>query len=158
MKKKSKVKVFRIFISLSACLVGLVFMLILDVFADAVHEEKVVEQIGQLVLKRAETMNDYYIGELEYIHAEEILRDFETGDLLEDDLENLKIWEHTDIDTVNDAEIIQVTLKEETSDFISANIIVSWNVSGLDGNTDFKNNYVTICEKSGKTLKLSQFF
>ena len=158
MKRESTVKVFRIFISLSACLAGLVFMLILDVCADAVHDEKVMEQIGQLVLKRAETMNDYYIGELEYIHAEEILRDFETGDLLEDDLENLKAWEHTDIDTVNDAEIVQVTLMEDNPDFLSASIIVSWNVSGLDGNTDFKNNYVTICEKSGNTLKLSQFF
>ena len=158
MKKKSKVKVFRIFISLSACLVGLVFMLILDVCADAVHEEKVVEQIGQLVLKRAETMNDYYIGELEYIHAEEILRDFETGDLLEDDLENLKVWEHTDIDTVNDAEIVQVTLVEDNPDFLSASVIVSWNVSGLDGDAIFESTYETKCEKSGKTLKLSQFF
>ncbi len=158
MKKKSKVKVFRIFISLSACLAGLVFMLILDVCADAVHEEKVMEEIGQLVLKRAETMNDYYIGELEYIHAEEILRDFETGDLLEDDLENLKIWEHTDIDTVNDVEIVQVTLVEDNPDFLSASVIVSWNVSGLDGDADFKSTYKTKCEKSGKTLKLSQFF
>ena len=158
MKKKSKVKVFRIFISLSACLAGLVFMLILDVCADAVHDEKVVEQIGQLVLKRAETMNDYYIGELEYIHAEEILRDFETGDLLEDDLENLKIWEHTDIDTVNDVEIVQVTLMEDNPDFLTASVIVSWNVSGLDGDAVFESTYETKCEKSGKTLKLSQFF
>ena len=158
MKKKSKVKVFRIFISLSACLAGLVFMLILDVCADAVHDEKVMEEIGQLVLKRAETMNDYYIGELEYIHAEEILRDFETGDLLEDDLENLKVWEHTDIDTVNDAEIVQVTLVEDNPDFLSASVIVSWNVSGLDGDAVFESTYKTKCEKSGKTLKLSQFF
>ena len=158
MKKKSKVKVFRIFISLSACLTGLVFMLILDVCADAVHDEKVMEEIGQLVLKRAETMNDYYIGELEYIHAEEILRDFETGDLLEDDLENLKVWEHTDIDTVNDAEIVQVTLVEDNPDFLSASVIVSWNVSGLDGDAVFESTYKTKCEKSGKTLKLSQFF
>ena len=158
MKKKSTVKVFRIFISFSACLTGLVFMLILDVCADAVHDEKVMEEIGQLVLKRAETMNDYYIGELEYIHAEEILRDFETGDLLEDELENLKIWEHTDIDTVNDAEIVQVTLVEDNPDFLSASVTVSWNVSGLDGDAVFEGTYETKCEKSGKTLKLSQFF
>ena len=158
MKKNSRAKVFRIFVSLSACLVGLFFMFILDACADAVYDEKIMEQIGQLVLKRAETMNDYYIGELEYIHAEEILRDFETGGLLEDDLMNLKAWEHTDIDTVNDAEIVQVTLTEENPDFLSASVIVSWNVSGLDGNTVFESTYETMCEKSGKTLKLSQFF
>ena len=158
MKRKSNAKVFRILISLSACLVGLFFMFILDVCADSVHDEKVMEEIGQLVLKRAETMNDYYIGELEYIHAEEILRDFETGDLLEDDLENLKVWEHTDIDTVNDAEIVQVTLVEDNPDFLSASVIVSWNVSGLDGDAIFESTYETKCEKSGKTLKLSQFF
>ncbi|MBR4862858.1 MAG: hypothetical protein IKU09_11735 [Firmicutes bacterium] len=117
-----------------------------------------MEEIGQLVLKRAETMNDYYIGELEYMHAEEILRDFETGDLLEEDLMNLMAWEHTDIDTVNDAEIIQVTLIEDTPEYLSANVTVSWNVSGLDGNTSFESTYETMCEKSGKTLKLSQFF
>lgn len=158
MKKNSRVKLYRILLSLSACLVGLFSMFIMDACADAVHEEKIMEQIGQLVLKRAETMNEYYIGELEYIHAEEILRDFETGDLLEDDLMNLKGWEHTDIDTVNDAEIIQVTLTEETPDFLSASVTVSWNVSGLDGHDIFEATYETICEKSGKTLKLSQFF
>ena len=86
------------------------------------------------------------------------MRDFETGDLLEDDLMKLKGWEHTDIDTVNDAEIIQVTLTEETPDFLSASVTVSWNVSGLDGHDIFEATYETICEKSGKTLKLSQFF
>ncbi len=158
MKRNKMSIVFNLLISISACLCGLFLMLLMDAGADAVYEEKIMDEIGKLVVKRAEIMNDYYAGELEYIHAEEILRDIESGDLLEDDLANLNAWLHTDIDTVNDAEIIQVTLTEESPEHVSASVVVSWNVSGLDGNDVFEGTYETMCEKSGKTLKLSQFF
>lgn len=147
-----------IIISLSACFFIAAVIFLLDCGADNMYEIKTMKQVGSLVEKRAETMNAYYSGELEYIHAEEILMDILSGELLEDDLYNLKAWEHTDIDMVNDAEIIQVILTEEDDNFLSARVSVSWNVSGLEGNEMFDVTYETVCEKNGKTLKLSQFF
>ena len=158
MKNNKMIRVFKLFLPLSACLAGLAGILFLDACADAVYDDKIMDQIGQLVVKRAETMNDYYTGELEYIHAEEILREFETGDLLEDDLYNLNAWVNTDIDAVNEASVLQVIMTGEGENYLSARVSVSWNVSGLNGNEVFEEEYETVCEKKGKTLKLSQFF
>ena len=149
---------FHVFISLSACLLVMTVMLVLNGLADSFSEEKTLNRVGELVAARAEAMNDYYVGELEYIHAEEILRDVESGKLLEDDLKNLSLWEHTDIDRVEQVEILEVILLEDSAEELAAQVIVNWNVSGLNGREEFQVTYETVCEKNGKTLKLTQFF
>ena len=148
---------FHVFISLSACLLVMTVMLVLNGLADSFSEEKTLNRVGELVAARAEAMNDYYVGELEYIHAEEILRDVESGKLLEDDLKNLSLWEHTDIDRVEQVEILEVILLEDSAEELAAQVIVNWNVSGLNGREEFQVTYETVCEKNGKTLKLTQF-
>ena len=158
MKKKKMPLWLSIIFSLSACAVIAFVIFILDTGAGKVYTTKTMEQVGALVVKRAETMNDYYTGELEYIHAEEILRDVETGKLLEDDLKNLTAWESTDIDQVDQVEILEVILLEDRGEELSAQVIVNWNVSGLNGAEEFQVTYETVCEKNGKTLKLTQFF
>lgn len=155
--KKNRGKWRNIAASLSSCIIIILVMLFFDAAAEASRDSKLMEQIGNLVMKRADTMNDYYAGELEYIHAEEILRDIECGDLLNDDLDNLTIWEHTDIDTINDVDISEVVLLQESEKELSASVAVIWNVSGLNGTEQFEMTYETVCAKNGKTLKLTQF-
>lgn len=156
-KKNLRVR-FRVFISLSACLVVVMAILVLNSISDSFSEEKTLNQIGALVTARAETMNSYYAGELEYIHAEEILREIEVGALLENDLISLKTWQNTDIDMVDEVDILQVVLLEEEPEYLSASVAVRWNVSGINGSEVFDTTYETVCEKNGKTLKLKQFY
>ena len=86
------------------------------------------------------------------------MREIEVGALLENDLISLKTWQNTDIDMVDEVDILQVVLLEEEPEYLSASVAVRWNVSGINGSEVFDTTYETVCEKNGKTLKLKQFY
>jgi hypothetical protein len=129
-----------------------------DSDADAIENERQSEEIGKLVLQRADVMNRYFYGELEYFEAANLLSDVETGTLLEEDISNLELYTYTDIDNIEGCEISDIFLLEPRDNQIIARVTVKWIVSGIEGREKFSVIYYAVCEKDGETLKLVEFF
>ena len=157
MKKKMPLWLNLIF-SLLACAVCLGTVATLEYLTEVMSETVKTERIVELVSRRADTMNGYFAGEVEFMHASEQLHDVEMGELLEDDLWNLQAYERTDIEVIQNYEIRDVILLNEDENNVSARVTVEWIVYGIDGMDQFTSTYEVSCEKQGETLKLVEFF
>ncbi len=115
-------------------------------------------EITQLVVERANTMNNYYSNRIDYASAAYKLQEIESGHLLETDKNNLKCYFNTDIDLVQTCTVQSVSIKEETEDLLCADVNVYWCTSGLDGEVELTREYFVICEKDGEKFKLVGFF
>ena len=144
--------------SLAACAVCMTAVLLLTGMTEAMEETKKSQAIGELVMKRADAMNGYFAGEVEYSMASELLHDIESGDLLKEDLFNLESYANTDIDRIEYCRVTEVLIRSEDEFCVEADVTVEWLTSGLDGIEVMDVTYSAVCEKHGKALKLVQFF
>ena len=80
-------------------------VLMTTAFALAGSEEKIVED---LINERTTTLNSYYDGGMQREEAREKIREIETGNLMEQDLENIDLYFQTDIDRIKEFELLSV--------------------------------------------------
>ena len=123
-----------------------------EVFVDENHE------IRQLLLQRTDIMNAYFAGEKNLQAAAAELAEIEEDVLYREDLLGLKIYENTDIETVESCDIEVIKVINPGSCRLHAAVKIKWTAAGLDGRTVFTENYMAMCKKTGKTLKLVEFF
>ena len=125
-------------------------------FATADSNEKTVRT---LINQRTETLRSYYDGKLEKSEAESIIREMESGNLLEQDLDNIEAYFQTDIDRVKDYSISAVNITYADGDMICAEVFMEWEVESVDSeNSSFLCQYSAICQKEKNIYKLVQFF
>ena len=147
MKGKKK---YAIIISIAA-----VIVLMTTVLAMAGSDEKIVRD---LIDERTVTLNNYYDGDMKKEAAREKIKKLETGNLMEQDLENIDLYFQTDIDRINEFEITSVKITHEDEDMICADVYTKWDVDTVTGSDSFICDYSVICVKEGNGYKLAQFF
>ena len=130
-------------------------VLMTTAFALAGSEEKIVED---LINERTTTLNSYYDGGMQREEAREKIREIETGNLMEQDLENIDLYFQTDIDRIKEFELLSVKITESSEDMICADVYIKWDVETVTGNDSFMCDYSVICVKEGEDYKLVQFF
>ncbi|MCI8348047.1 MAG: hypothetical protein HFE74_01260 [Firmicutes bacterium] len=133
----------------------IIAILFTTVFAMAGSDEKIVRD---LINERTETLNNYYDGSLQREEAASVIRKIETGNLMEQDLDNIDRYFQTDIDRIKEFELINIDITESSDEMICADIYIRWDVETLTGNDSFMCDYNIICIKEGETYKLAQFF
>lgn len=148
-------KVFRTVVILTAILaVAVLFS------AGSAGSEGIVRSA---ICQRTEVMNDYFSGELSYKEACQILRDTESGVLLEEDIDALTNFFATDIEEVCGYKIKNIEINYEDEDIICAFVSMDWVVRSLDelyrssGTAEITGNYSIIIEKEDSTYRLAQF-
>mgnify|MGYP003369899776 CR=1 FL=1 len=124
-------------------------------FAMAGSDEKIVKD---LINERTVTLNGYYDGSMQREEAGERIRKIETGNLMEQDLENIDLYFQTDIDRINEFELMNVDITESSEDMICAEVYIRWDVDTVTGKDSFMCDYEVICVKEGNDYKLAQFF
>ena len=154
----------------SVLVIGTVFLILLfgiaaksaelNVQDDSVRNASPADtlEIRQLLLQRTQIMNEYFAGNRKLGSAAEELAEIEDGVLYVEDLIGMEIYENTDIDTVESCDIEVIRIINQGFSPIHAAVKIKWTVHGLDGRTVFTENYMAVCEKRGKTLKLVEFF
>lgn len=140
-------------IAVTAVVIAAVLMT--TAFALAGSEEKIVED---LINERTTTLNSYYDGGMQREEAREKIREIETGNLMEQDLENIDLYFQTDIDRIKEFELLSVKITESSEDMICADVYIKWDVETVTGNDSFMCGYSVICVKEGEDYKLVQFF
>jgi len=135
--------------------VALALFLLTSAGTSAPPEEKIVRE---LVYLRCDAMSRYFASEMSYWEAGSQLREAETGRLLEEDLAGLREFFRTDIDQVTACRIKEVDFSYSDEDLLCAVVEIMWETEGLEGADCFTADYSVICEKSGETFKLVQFF
>ena len=158
MKKKHRFTWTRLILSLSACAICLGAVIFLNYMTEVMSDTVKSKEITELISLRTDAMNGYFAGEIEFMHASEQLHDVEMGDLLKEDLMNLKAFERTDIEIVENYEITDVFFLKQNEDGVSARVTVDWTVSGIEGKDQFTATYEVSCQKHGESLKLVDFF
>ena len=143
-------KKYAIIISIAA-----VIVLMTTVLAMAGSDEKIVRD---LIDERTVTLNNYYDGDMKKEEAREKIKKLETGNLMEQDLENIDLYFQTDIDRINEFEITSVKITHEDEDMICADVCIKWDVDTVTGSDSFICDYSVICVKEGNGYKLAQFF
>ena len=148
-------KVFRTAVILTAILAVVVLF-----SAGSAGSEGIVRSA---ICQRAEVMNDYFSGNLSYKAACQILRNTESGVLLEEDIDALTNFFATDIEEVCGYKINHVEINYEDKDIICAFVSMNWVVRSLDelyrssGIEEVVGSYSIIIEKEGNTYRLAQF-
>ena len=140
-------------IAVTAVVIAAVLMT--TAFALAGSEEKIVED---LINERTTTLNSYYDGGMQREEAREKIREIETGNLMEQDLENIDLYFQTDIDRIKEFELLSVKITESSEDMICADVYIKWDVETVTGNDSFMCDYSVISVKEGEDYKLVQFF
>lgn len=119
--------------------------------------------VRSAICQRTEVMNDYFSGNLSYKEACQILRNTESGVLLEEDIASLTNFFATDIEEVCGYKINNIEINYEDEDIICAFASIEWVVRSLDelyrssGIEKIAGNYSIIIEKEGYTYRLVQF-
>lgn len=145
MKKKGRLSI------LTACAV----IVMATTFASAESDEEIVRS---LICHRTDVLADFYSGEIDKDQVIDALKSSETGDLLEEDLNNIYLFFRTDVEQVKDYEITDVTITESDEKIICAEASVMWESVGLSGEEKFLCTYSVICSKENNEYKLAQFF
>ena len=127
-------------IAVTAVVIAAVLMT--TAFALAGSEEKIVED---LINERTTTLNSYYDGGMQREEAREKIREIETGNLMEQDLENIDLYFQTDIDRIKEFELLSVKITESSEDMICADVYIKWDVETVTGNDSFMCDYSVIC-------------
>lgn len=138
-----------------AALLAAALILLTTAFAAGNSDERIVRE---LVKTRAETLSSFYDGGMLKDEAREIISELETGDLKDLDLENIELYFQTDIDRINEAELISVVITEATEDLIRADVRMRWDVETVNGSDSFLCEYDVICVREEGAFKLAQFF
>ena len=134
-------------IAVTAVVIAAVLMT--TAFALAGSEEKIVED---LINERTTTLNSYYDGGMQREEAREKIREIETGNLMEQDLENIDLYFQTDIDRIKEFELLSVKITESSEDMICADVYIKWDVETVTGNDSFMCDYSVICVKEGEAI------
>lgn len=138
-----------------AALLAAALILLTTAFAAGNSDERIVRE---LVKTRTETLSSFYDGGMLKDEAKEIISELETGDLKDLDLENIELYFQTDIDRINEAELISVVITEATEDLIRADVRMRWDVETVSGSDSFLCEYDVICVREEGAFKLAQFF
>lgn len=138
-----------------AAAIAIVAILFAAVIAAAGSEEKIVRD---LIINRTETLNGYYDGDMKREDAIASIRELETGNLMQQDIDNIDRYFQTDIDRINSFEIMSIKITESESDMICATVYMKWDIETVTGNDSFMCDYSIICIKEEKYYKLAQFF
>ena len=125
-----------------AALLAAALILLTTAFAAGNSDERIVRE---LVKTRTETLSSFYDGGMLKDEAREIISELETGDLKDLDLENIELYFQTDIDRINEAELISVVITEATEDLIRADVRMRWDVETVSGSDSFLCEYDVIC-------------
>lgn len=148
-----------------------IVIMLTTVFATADSSEKVVRT---LIDRRTETLNLYYQGDMSREEATALIKEIESGNLMEKDLKNMEDYFQTDIERVKDYKISSVEITHEDEGMICADVSMQWKVENVEaialdeevttaeGKREkidaFLCKYSVICQKEGDAYKLVQFF
>jgi len=115
------------------------------------------DYVKSLLEQRTDVLQKGFYGQTLLDETEKKLVEIETYPLLTEDIENLREWEASELDIVNQMNFIKV---EKTHNFLrykTYNVTISWDMRSLSENYTMRGDYYVVLKKDGLDYKLSQF-
>lgn len=115
------------------------------------------QQIEYLIEQRTEIMQDAFFGDITIEEAETALAGIETYPLLTDDVYSLRSWDAAQLDMVRDMHILNITHEKSFMIYLTYDVDIIWDMSGLSGNYTSEVSYYAVAVKDGENYLLSKF-
>lgn len=155
MMKRKKYHIVRL---LKLSVVLGILILIFAILTSMSYNETGKELVEDAIYERQDAMRMYFASEIDYWEAAAMLEKVEAGNLLEKDKQYLKDYFRTDIEKVEECEILNTELTLMSSDLVCATVEILWETEGLEGTEETSAFYSIILENQGDSFKLVHFF
>lgn len=113
------------------CFCAVFFITIFMLLGAAENPE--TKEVGRLLEKRTEIIEDMLFGNITYDEGGRQLREVEEGNLYRRDLENVKAYEDTDFEVVDKMDIVELEKEGQIYDVMNFKGKIKWTCSGYDG-------------------------
>ena len=117
-------------------------------------EDKIVKS---LLTERTFALQDGLYDVVSYNETERRLMDIETYPLIASDMENLKLFEATDLSRVVRMRFTKIEKQHSIMGYITYEIEIIWDMTGPEGDYESRGTYHTVLKKTGDKILLSKF-
>ena len=130
---------------------------ILIAFLSGFTEPDNEQWIEDKLLERTRILQDCYYGAISVTDAENMLREFESDQLLKDDILSLRQWEDTELDIVQKMSFVNIIKKKEFMEYTTYEVAIRWDMSGIPEDYILERKYHLVVKNSRNKLFLSNF-
>lgn len=130
---------------------------ILIAFLSGFTEPDKGQWIEEKLLERTRILQDCYYGAISITDAENMLREFESDQLLREDILSLRQWEDTELDIVQKMSFINIIKKKEFMEYTTYEVAIRWDMSGIPEDYILEGKYHLVVKNSRNKLFLSNF-
>lgn len=116
-----------------------------------------IETVEDLLRQRTAVMNDMLYDRITEDEGEKKLKEVEDGELLRNDMKNIRLFDDTDMESVENIEVISLEKKGRVYDTLSYKAEIKWDIAGRDGlysSTDIYSIGVLQSENNYKLISL----
>ena len=114
-------------------------------------EDKIVKS---LLTERTFTLQDGLYDVVSHSETERRLKDIETYPLIASDMENLKLFEATDLSRVVRMRFTKIEKQHSIMGYITYEIEIIWDMTGPEGDYESRGTYHTVLKKTGDKILL----
>ena len=91
------------------------------------------ETIKELLEKRNNVMENVLFGKITYDEGKTKLKEIEEGDLYDKDLQSLVEYRNTEVEPIEDMEIVRIEKESDIYDIMAFRGEIKWTYQGVDG-------------------------
>lgn len=111
-------------------------------------------EVKMLLEKRTHIMENVLTGKITYEEGKQQLKEIESETLYRQDLENLRQYADTDVDRVENMQVVSIVKKDSIYGILAFQAEICWICRGYDGAYTQMGNYVVGVKKSMENYKL----
>lgn len=146
----TKIKLIRWICILTAlCILGLILM--------GAASDTESASVKKLLEKRTAIMDNVLSGNITYEEGAGQLKRIEAGKLYNDDLQSMKKYMNTDIETVKEMEVIDIKKESQIYGTMTFSCEIRWVYEGINGTDEMICEYTAGVDRNGGDFRLVSF-